>query len=227
MSDSGKRAWLRIAAAVLAVVCLANTQGGRIYVGVEDDGRITGLQPRHRDPSGMAALIFNQTNPPQSVRVSILEEEGHQVAEVQVDRSDRPVSNAKGTYQRRRLKGDGTPECAPFLSHEFATRASDLGLLAYSALPVRGATLADLNPLERVHLDPQVVHNDTLVEHERPWLGRVREPRPAARFSATPTSLGRHAPKLDEHTDEVLAELGHSPADIAALRAAGIIGPHH
>lgn len=83
-----------------------------------------------------------------------------------------------------------------------------------------------VNSLDEVHLDPQVVHNGTLVEHERPWLGRVREPRPAARFSATPTSLGRHAPKLDEHTDEVLAELGHSPADIDALRAAGIIGPH-
>jgi crotonobetainyl-CoA:carnitine CoA-transferase CaiB-like acyl-CoA transferase len=83
-----------------------------------------------------------------------------------------------------------------------------------------------VNSLDEVHLDPQVVHNGTLVEHERPWLGRVREPRPAARFSATPTSLGRHAPKLDEHTDEVLAELGHSPAAIAALRAAGIVGPH-
>lgn len=83
-----------------------------------------------------------------------------------------------------------------------------------------------VNSLDEVHLDPQVVHNGTLVEHERPWLGRVREPRPAARFSATPTSLGRHAPKLDEHTDEVLTELGHSPADIDALRAAGIVGPH-
>lgn len=137
---------------VLAVVCLANTQGGRIYLGVEDNGRITGVTARHVDPSGMAAVIFNNTQPPQSVRVSILQEEGHNVAEVQVDRSDRPVSNTRGTYQRRRLKSDGTPECAPFLSHEFATRASDLGLLDYSALPVRGATMADLNPLERVRL---------------------------------------------------------------------------
>lgn len=83
------------------------------------------------------------------------------------------------------------------------------------------------NPIDRVHLDPQVVHNGTLVEHERPWLGAVREPRPPALFSLTPTSLGRHAPKLDEHTDEILTELGRSAEDVAALRAAGAVGPRH
>ncbi|MBU6317591.1 MAG: CoA transferase [Acidobacteria bacterium] len=81
------------------------------------------------------------------------------------------------------------------------------------------------NPLDRVHLDPQVVHNGTIVEHERPWLGRIREPRPPAHYSATPTSLGRHAPKFDEHTDEILAELGRNPEQVAALRTAGVVGP--
>jgi crotonobetainyl-CoA:carnitine CoA-transferase CaiB-like acyl-CoA transferase len=81
-----------------------------------------------------------------------------------------------------------------------------------------------VNPLDRVHLDPQVRHNNVLVEHDRPWLGRVREPRPPAHFSATPTSLGRHAPKHDEHTDEVLREIGYDDVTIATLRAAGTIG---
>ena len=76
---------------------------------------------------------------------------------------------------------------------------------------------AAVNPLDRVHLDPQVVHNQTLVTHERPWLGLVREARPPARYSTTPTSLGRHAPKLDEHTDEVIAQIaGYEPERIAA-----------
>jgi crotonobetainyl-CoA:carnitine CoA-transferase CaiB-like acyl-CoA transferase len=80
------------------------------------------------------------------------------------------------------------------------------------------------NPVDRVHLDPQVAHNRILVEHERPWLGRVREPRPPALYSVTPTSLGRHAPRLDEHTDEILTELGRDPQQIAALRASGAAG---
>ena len=83
---------------------------------------------------------------------------------------------------------------------------------------------ASVNPIDQAHLDPQVIHNATLVDHVRPWLGRVREPRPPAHYSAKPTSLGRHAPKLDEHTDEVLAEFGRTPAQIADLRSRAVIG---
>ena len=98
------------------------------------------------------------------------------------------------------------------------------GVALRDALHANDVPCALIAQLADVHLDPQVRHNATLVEHERPWLGAVREPRPPALFSATPTSLGRHAPKLDEHTDEVLAELGHSPESIAALRAGGTVG---
>jgi crotonobetainyl-CoA:carnitine CoA-transferase CaiB-like acyl-CoA transferase len=45
------------------------------------------------------------------------------------------------------------------------------------------------------------------------------------RFESTPAALGRHAPKLDEHTDEILAELGLTDDEIAALRTARTIGP--
>ncbi|MGB8861072.1 MAG: CaiB/BaiF CoA-transferase family protein [Ilumatobacteraceae bacterium] len=93
-----------------------------------------------------------------------------------------------------------------------------------TALHAHDVPCALINRLDQVHLDPQVQHNGTLVEHERPWLGKVREPRPPAHYSATPTTLGRHAPKLDEHTDEILAELGHDAEAISALRQRGIIG---
>jgi ATP-dependent DNA helicase RecG len=137
---------------VLAVVCLANTEGGRLYVGVEDDGRLTGLHPKHQDATTLAALIGNRTVPPLGVRVNLLREEGVLVAEVEVPKSTRPVASLKGTLQRRRLRGDGKPECVPLYPHELPSRQSDLGLLDYSALPVQGATLADLDPLERTRL---------------------------------------------------------------------------
>ncbi len=98
------------------------------------------------------------------------------------------------------------------------------GRALVDALHREDVPCALVNPVGEVHLDPQVRHNGVLVEHDRPWLGPVREPLPPAQFSATPTSLGRHAPKLDEHTDEILAELGHDPEQIAQLRAAGVVG---
>ncbi len=40
-----------------------------------------------------------------------------------------------------------------------------------------------------------------------PHEGRLRQLRPPVRMGDTPTSVRRPAPRLGEHTDEVLAEL--------------------
>lgn len=136
----------------LAVVCLANTQGGTLWLGVEDDGRITGLHPERGAETAIAVLIANRTSPAIAVRVTLLELEGHRVAHIEVPRSTRPVATTDGTLQRRRLLADGRPECVPMLPHELVSRESELGLLDYSALPVARAALADLDPLERLRL---------------------------------------------------------------------------
>ncbi len=65
--------------------------------------------------------------------------------------------------------------------------------------------------------NPQVVANGIVVEAEHPEAGRLRQARPAARFSATPASIRQGGPGLGEHTAAVLAELGYSAADIDAL----------
>ena len=58
-----------------AVVAFANTHGGDLYLGVEDDGRITGLHPDHRDGTQLSAFIANKTIPPVSVRVETIKAE--------------------------------------------------------------------------------------------------------------------------------------------------------
>ncbi|MCC3434409.1 MAG: ATPase [Oscillatoriales cyanobacterium] len=134
------------------VVCLANTDGGSIYLGVEDDGQITGLHPQHQNLSTLAAMIGNRTNPPVSVRVTALLEAGQTIACIEVPKLPRIVATSDGLLQRRRLQVDGTPQCVPFYPYEFATRQSDLGVLDYSSLPVTGSSVADFDPLERERL---------------------------------------------------------------------------
>jgi crotonobetainyl-CoA:carnitine CoA-transferase CaiB-like acyl-CoA transferase len=70
---------------------------------------------------------------------------------------------------------------------------------------------------------PQVVANETLIASEHPQMGRIREPRPAARFEATPSAIRNPAPTLGQHTDEVLRELGHSTDEIGRLRSEGAV----
>lgn len=66
--------------------------------------------------------------------------------------------------------------------------------------------------------NPQVVNNRMIEEFEQPMLGRVRQPRPAARFDATPARIGGPAPAIGQHTDSILAELGFSAQEIDALK---------
>jgi crotonobetainyl-CoA:carnitine CoA-transferase CaiB-like acyl-CoA transferase len=72
--------------------------------------------------------------------------------------------------------------------------------------------------------DPQIMANGLIVESEHPHAGRMRQARPAARFEKTPAGFRQPAPLLGEHTDEILKELGLSGAELAELRASGVVG---
>lgn len=71
---------------------------------------------------------------------------------------------------------------------------------------------------------PQVAASGTLVETVHHTAGRLRQARPAAIFEQTPTAIRFGAPRLGEHTDEILTSLGYGPSDIAELRAMRVIG---
>ena len=57
-----------------------------------------------------------------------------------------------------------------------------------------------------------------------PKIGNLRMAGVPWRFSRTPASIRRPAPRLGEHTDEVLAELGYDTERIASLEASGAAG---
>jgi formyl-CoA transferase len=69
-----------------------------------------------------------------------------------------------------------------------------------------------------------VIASALLVEIEHARAGRMRIPRPVARFDATPASLRRPPPSLGEHGVEVLRELGLPQSEIDDLRAKQILG---
>ncbi|HUC10069.1 MAG TPA: CoA transferase [Stellaceae bacterium] len=71
---------------------------------------------------------------------------------------------------------------------------------------------------------PQVAALNLVVETEHKKAGRLRQTRAAARFSKTPTEIRCGAPGLGEHSQEILSELGYSPAEIEALILAGAAG---
>lgn len=137
---------------VEALVCLANTEGGELWLGVEDDGQATGLHAEHMALTGLAGMVAARTSPALQVAVEALQVGDVPVAKISVPKAQGEVATQAGVYVRRRIKHNGTPECVPMLPHERISRASSFGLVDVSAQPVAGSTLADFDPLERERL---------------------------------------------------------------------------
>jgi CoA:oxalate CoA-transferase len=66
--------------------------------------------------------------------------------------------------------------------------------------------------------DPQVHHNQMVVEQEHPQAGRVKVIGIPVKFSETPGDIGPAAPMLGEHTEEILYWLGYEAEAIDRLR---------
>ena len=71
--------------------------------------------------------------------------------------------------------------------------------------------------------DAQIAANGTIEIHEDDLLGKVRQPRPAARFDRTPASVQALAPYLGADNAAILAELGYSDAEVARLNEGGVL----
>ncbi|MEY4862597.1 MAG: hypothetical protein RLZ51_692, partial [Pseudomonadota bacterium] len=56
-----------------------------------------------------------------------------------------------------------------------------------------------------------------------PSEGPIRAVRPPTLFSASPAELARHAPRIGEHTLDVLREAGLCDQEIAQLQQRGTI----
>ena len=82
---------------------------------------------------------------------------------------------------------------------------------------------APVNSVEEALRDPQVVEDELVLEMEHPELGTIREIASPIKVSGVKISH-RLAPRLGEHTDEVLREYASaSDNDIASWRECGVL----
>jgi len=108
----------------------------------------------------------------------------------------------------------------PALQARFATRTTEEWLER-----LRGRVpCAPVNDVRQALADPQVTARDMIVEVEHPDFGPLKEVRSPVRTEGEIRHPAR-APKLGEHTDQILREiLSYSDSTIARLRDAGAIG---
>ena len=103
----------------------------------------------------------------------------------------------------------------------FATRTSQEWLQRLARFNVPAAPVQDLH--HALRHDPQVRHNQTIVEVEHPTAGTVETLALPVNFQRTPASYRRPPPILGEHSVEVLREFGFGAGEIDALMAADVV----
>ncbi len=84
-----------------------------------------------------------------------------------------------------------------------------------------GVPAGPIYDVGQVYRDPHVLARDMLAEVDHPTAGRIPQIGIPVKLSATPGRIARPAPRLGEHTDEVLGWAGYSPAEVTALRVEG------
>ncbi|MCG8544102.1 MAG: CoA transferase, partial [Alphaproteobacteria bacterium] len=90
---------------------------------------------------------------------------------------------------------------------------------------LRGADIvtAPINTLLEASNDPDVLANQYITEVEYPEHGKKAKVHGSPwHFSETPAKIGV-APKLSEHTDSILKDLGYSDAQVRELRDKAVI----
>lgn len=138
---------------VEALAALANSQGGILLEGVEDDGEITGLHKCHLDVDGIVPLVENRTTPGLVVeveRVSVSPELS--VGVIRVKKSRKLICTNDGKYLRRRIAATGKPEVVAIKPADVVSWQSTLGLYDPSAMVMEGVGIDELDPLQRVRV---------------------------------------------------------------------------
>lgn len=87
-----------------------------------------------------------------------------------------------------------------------------------------GVPCSPINTLDKLVTEEQLKARECLVDINLPGLGSMRMGGLPVKLSDTPGGIERHPPRLGQHTDVVLGELGLTGEEIARLAENGVIG---
>jgi crotonobetainyl-CoA:carnitine CoA-transferase CaiB-like acyl-CoA transferase len=224
---AGTNAALAICAALVA---RETTGGGRLIEVSLRDGLIavqagwnaqffaTGVQPRR------TATASPVTGPNQTLRTG----DGHLNLAVVSDRHFVEVCRVLGRaglasdprFASNELRVANRDELAGLLQEVLGTDTTDHWLALFDRAGVPAGRVLDL---AEVFSDPQVIHNEMVVDFDHPRAGHIRTQGSPIRLDGSPARSHLRPPLLGEHTDAVLGEVGLASHAIATTAGEAVI----
>lgn len=121
------------------IIGMANAEGGKLYLGIEDDGKVTGVNEQHTDVVSLVSYIRENSIPPVSVSASLESDDfsGKDVLVFSVELTGQLHSTRNGRYGTRVIQQDGKPSTKPLTPEEIVQRLAYIQVLDPSSQVVR------------------------------------------------------------------------------------------
>jgi len=131
----------------------------------------------------------------------------------------RPEKFRDAKFSSQEIRSKHYAEAYAFVAEEMKKRttAEWIAALERADIPVQR-----MNSLADIVADPHLAATGYFRIVEHPSEGRIRSMAVPSEWSESPPEYRRHAPRLGEHTREVLREAGFSDEKISALLKSGV-----
>lgn len=143
----------RISLAVDELVAFANAKGGTVYMGVEDDGTVTGCTGY--DVQKIMESIYDRTRPALFTEVEVLRYRGKDVLAIKVERDGTTYATSDGRCLKRLGKNS-----KPYYPDEMSNKYASIQSPDFSGQIMADSTVEDINVLEIYHLKEKLKMRD-------------------------------------------------------------------
>ena len=143
----------RISLAVDELVAFANAKGGMVYMGVEDDGTVTGCN--RYDAQKIMESIYDRTRPSLFTEIEVIHYEGKDVLAIKVERDGTTYATSDGRCLKRLGKNS-----KPYYPDEMSNKYASIQSPDFSGQIMADSTVEDINALEIYNLKEKLKMRD-------------------------------------------------------------------